>query len=205
MGEASKQAGQLDRIRVVEASRRLIEQKHGGRGGERACDLDQPPIHVRQRGRKPVVRSKVADQGQQRTRELHGGLVPPRPSQQAKADIVQHAQIGERLRGLKSAGQSVACGFVGGLARNLAAADTYRPGIRRLKAAHKIEQRGLARAVGADHAGYAAGSRVQIEAGDSDNTTKGDANIFGHQAATRPRDVGQRKLDVRGAGLRWSR
>ena len=89
---------------------------------------------------------------------------------------------------------------MGGLARDLAASDTYRPGIRELKAADKVEQRGLARAVGTDQAGHAAGRRAQIDAGDSYYPAKGDANAFGQQTAARARNVGQGKLDVQVGG-----
>src|SRR5689334_14758106 len=114
--------------------------------------------------------------------------------QEPESDIVQHAQTAKGLRGLKRASQPVARRLVRRLAGDVAIAYAYNSGIRVLKTADEIEQRGLPGAIRPDHAGDTPGWRDDVDAGDRHHATERDAHAFSNQAPTRSRNMGQGKI-----------
>ena len=118
-------------VRFAESRRRLVEQQYRRRGAERPRNLDQPAVDMRQRGGQSGVRSGIADQRQQRARQIRLRFPAPRAAQKAQADIVEHAQARERLRRLKSAGKACARDVLGGKAGDLLLADAHGSCIRR--------------------------------------------------------------------------
>ena len=193
-----KQA-QFDRVGFVQSGGRLVQKKYGGCGAKGTGDLDQPTIDMRQRGGKSGLVPRISDQGKQRTRQFLRGFAAPGAAQDAKADIIQHAQGAERLSGLECAGETGARDFMRRLTGNIAAADPNDPGIRPLESTDQIQQRRFPRAIGTDHTCHSAGRRAHVDARNRNDAAKCDAHAFRVEAAARSGDVGQGKVDI---GLR---
>jgi hypothetical protein len=68
LGDAAEECGERALVVAREARRRLVEQQYRRRGRERARDLDQAPVDVRQVGRAAREVAAVADVGRERSR-----------------------------------------------------------------------------------------------------------------------------------------
>ena len=63
--DLAQQLAEPARIAGVEPRRRLVEHQHAGRDRERAGDLDQALVDMRQRAGEAIERTGVADEGEQ--------------------------------------------------------------------------------------------------------------------------------------------
>ena len=97
---------------------RFVEQDDLGPCGERARDLDQAPVDVRQFARRALSRSSIADPGEEcigqgdRVRGRKRDPPRERPAVQSDEQVLAHAHAGEELRRLESAGDTGPCGSV---------------------------------------------------------------------------------------------
>ena len=155
----------------VQPCRRLIEREHARPDRERAGDFDQPFVDMRERIRRPIERTFVADKGEQAFSDL--GIVavlaagekmrrkPAAP--QRDHDIVDHRHRFEQLACLISTRNAGARNLIGAQRRNDAIAEPHRSRIRPVEAADHIERRALAGPVRADDACDRTRLRLEVE------------------------------------------
>ena len=108
----------------------------------------------------------------------------------SRQDVLPHRQQGEDLEALEGAGQAPAGPLVGRQLGDVLTVEHHRAPGHRLQPAQGVEHRGLARPVGADQAGDAAGVDVQVDGvgGHVPAEADGDAPSFEqrHRAPPRP-------------------
>lgn len=116
--------------------------------------VGQPePVHGLQ-GLKPQSAFAVAQVGQAQHGHEHG---LPAFAGQAGQHVVEHRQTREKPKILKRAVDAQARDTVGGQPRNFLIQKTDRPAAGRENPGHAVDERALARAVGADERGKMSG------------------------------------------------
>ena len=161
----AQQHAQRDLVGAHQSGGRLVEQQHARPHGQRAGDLDQAAVDMRQVAGRRRQRAVVADEGKQplgrpalflrgMTSAQHAAEpAAPQPDQH----IVEHAHRAEQLRGLVGAGDAGARHLPGRRSGKLVVAQADAAGVRPVEAADHVEHGGLAGAVRPDHAGDVAG------------------------------------------------
>ena len=74
-------------VRAHQAGRRLVEQQHLRTRGERARDLDQAAVDMRQVARGRRDGAVIADEGQQRFGGAAVSCVPAEPAADCRASL----------------------------------------------------------------------------------------------------------------------
>ena len=166
IGDAADQLAQRHLVGAHQAGGGLVEQQHARARRERARDLDQPPVDMRQAVRRRRQRAVIADERQQRFGDgaIRGARGAPEriaepPAPQRDQHIVEHAHLAEQLRGLIGARDAGARDAPGRRAGELRVAEPDAARVGPIEAADHVEHGGLAGAVRPDHAGDASGLR----------------------------------------------
>ena len=120
VGDLAQQLAEIVLIGPHQARGGLVEQQHIGTGRERASDLDESPVDMRQVGRRRRERSGIANESKQRLRchaILHIFCIGQRRTDLSAPErnqhIVENAQRAEQLGGLIGAGDARARHFPG--------------------------------------------------------------------------------------------
>src|SRR5258708_2394426 len=87
-------------------------------------------------------------------------------------DVLQHREIAEDADVLERSGQTEPRDAMRLESENLRAADADRAGVRMRRAAQRVQQRGLAGAVGADDSLHDAAGHVEIDAVERDQAAE---------------------------------
>ena len=177
-------------LRPVEAGRRLVEQQDVELPGQAAGQLDQPPLAGGQRRYRAV--GQPGDPGQRQG--LLGGRaaaaplgarlvqLPPRPAARpgrlpAQGYVLPGCQRVEQLHLLEGAAQSVPGPGGRVEARHVRAVQPQCPAGRPDQAGSRVEQRGLARAIGPDQPGDPADRGGQAHVSDRDMAAVPDCDM----------------------------
>src|SRR5215510_10175235 len=141
-------------LAAAEAGEGLIEQEELRPGGERARDLEPPQVAIGQDVHRPtgLVAEPDLTEPALRPRARMSG-VANRGSQTCDLHVLQHGHAEERTRELEGARQASVDDPMGLETRERMAVEVHGSRIGRQESGEQVEQRGLARAVGPEHAG----------------------------------------------------
>ena len=162
LGDPLQQARKPRLVGLREAGRGLVEQQHLGVERERARDLDQAPVDMREIGGAGVAPAGIAAEVEQlggaaaRVVGAQAGCAEQRAEPAAtgrQGDVLLHAQAAEKLRGLVGAGDAGAGDPPGAAPAQRLRAEGERSGAGAVVAAQHVEGGGLAGAVRSDERG----------------------------------------------------
>ena len=177
-------------FRRTQTRHHLVEQQQFGPGRERARHFETLAVGQGQVLGKLVAAVVQAEPLQDRLGRGTRFGKPRLAMQRTDRDVLEHAQSLERLHDLEGAAHARVAHAVGTQAGDRLAVERYRAGGRRVDAGDHVEDRGLARAVGADQ-------RVDRAGGNGETHV-----MHGAQATEALADT--RELEARAAHLRGS-
>ena len=198
----------VSRLPVVEPGRGLVEQQHAERAGQAARQLDQAALPGREGAGLRVLEAGEAAQLEQRPGERqallpfaalgdHLGVDAAAGLARLEADehVVEHAEGVEQLHLLERPAEAGPRPRRGGQPGHVPAAQPDLARTRCHQARARVEDGGLARAVGADEPGDPARRRGEGQAVDRDETAEPDRqpiDFQGHGRRERqPRPFGR--------------
>ncbi len=167
LGQLAEQVAQLLALGVVEAGGGLVEQEQARPGGQGAGQLEQAGLAGGERVGRPVGQVGQPDQGQHAVGVGRGvGAVPgPAPADLCGGqDVLPDRQRAEDLEPLERAGDAQSGALMRLEPGHVGVVEGDPATVEALKAADRVEARGLARPVGADQARDHAGVDVEVDA-----------------------------------------
>src|SRR5215831_1593744 len=170
--DALDEMDRLPRLLGGHAGGGLVEEKNGRLQGERDAQLDLLLVAVGEEARDLARLVEEADGGEQGLRllaiqPLHGGeKVPAAPAMREKGglDVLVHGELGEDVRALEGAAHAQAAEIVRRDARDLAIVEAHAARVGTQMPRDQVEERGLARAVGADDGADRAAGHAEAHA-----------------------------------------
>ena len=180
-GIVASRVKQLLALVLVEAGGRLVEEQKARPHRQRAGDLDHALVAVGQRGRG---RARPALDAHARERRLrpHGRLGAARADAHGgDHHVLEHAQAAEQAHPLEGPGEPGAGDLIGRPAGQVAAERQDPAAGRRQHAGDHVDQRRLARAVGADQPQDLAALEPQADAVDRAQLVEVLADLLDHQ------------------------
>src|SRR5260221_3345713 len=153
LADVAEHGGGALHLRRVEAAQAFIGEQQLGLGRQRAGELE-----LLERGGAEAIGAGRRIAGQADLVERHGGAalrLAPRDTaagavERGEGDIVEQRQLAERARYLEGARYAAAADDMRGLPRDLGPGKDDRAAARLERAGDQVEDRALARAVGAD-------------------------------------------------------
>jgi hypothetical protein len=177
-----------------QAGGRLVEQDQPRRAGQRHADLELALLAVREVGHRlvgDVVQPYTLQQvGRGQRRAVRGARAPDaeaalRDTAHGQEEVVPHREFAEQQRGLVGAPQPLADALVGRQRGDVLAEEFDPPGGGREVPGDRIEQRGLARAVGAEDGVFLTGRHRQADVVDRAQRPEGARDAPQHQRVGR--------------------
>ena len=204
-GEPAQQRAQARLVIGAEPCGGLVEQQDLWAGRERAGDLDQALVDVRQVVGRAFERIGIADEVEQalgqampaRLRRPVGERERAAEPMAAQPDqhVVAHGEPGEQLARLEGAGDAGTRHRVRRFVVEPHGPARDRAAVRPIEAAQQVEQRGLAGAVRADHARHFAGPCGEVDVGHGAHAAERDRKSPGlERGAARP--LAQERADI---------
>src|SRR2546421_7101487 len=196
--DAAHERVDLDDAVEAQPHRGLVEQEHARRADQRARDLDHPLLAERELGGQPVLErlhphegeDVAGEGGRQRLRRAQAAALEGGPEHalaetavQARHHVLEDGHAAEELCRLKRAAEAAGSDRAGLEADERHAVETDLAAVGRVDAADDVQQRGLARAVGADDAKDLSFVQSQVDAVERDDAAEGDGDVPYHQAA----------------------